>query len=120
MYDRVTAFKYAQLIRSKRLTLPKSLTLRQKPWQWVPRGMPWWRPLEEVTANLKAIGGGLTTPQRVCIEADQGDFYDNVDQISAAIEYAKKKNVPLTYAVDPDLARQLADKANKSGGSDNG
>lgn len=114
LLDRVTGFKWAQLIRSKRLTLPKKLALVNKPWGWVPRGMPWWRPLEEVTANLKAIGGALTTPQRVCIEADQGDFYQNVDEISKAIAYAKEKNVPLSYAVDGDLAKQLADKANKT------
>ncbi len=109
LLDRTTAFKWAQLIRSKRLTLPKKLTLAQKPWLWVPRGMPWWRPLEEVTANLKAIGGALTTPQRVCIESDQGDFYDNVDEIEKAIKYAASKHVPLSWAVDGDLVKQLAD-----------
>jgi hypothetical protein len=113
LLNRITEFKFSQLIRDKRLTLPKKMTLAKKPWAWVPRGMPWWRPLEEVTANLKAIGGGLTTPQRVCIEADQGDFYDNVDQIAKAVAYAKEKGVSLTYAVDADLAKQLADKQNQ-------
>jgi len=109
LLDRITAFKYAQQIRAKRLTLPSQMDLARKPWEWVPRGMPWWRPLEEVTANLKAIGGALTTPQRVCIEADQGDFYENVDQIAKAIEYAKSRDVPLSWAVDGDLAKQLTD-----------
>jgi capsid protein len=71
--------------------------------------MPWWRPLEEVTANLKAIDGGLTTPQRVCAESDQGDWYDNIDEIARAIEYAKKMGVPLTFGVSPELEQQVAD-----------
>jgi len=113
LLDRVAAFKFAQLIRRKRLTLPKTMTLAGKPWLWVPRGMPWWRPLEEVTANLKAIAGGLTTPQRVCIEADQGDYYDNIDEIAKAIDYAEQarsgKGVPVSWAVDGDLVKQLTD-----------
>lgn len=113
LLDYVTSFKVAQLIRSKKLTLPRGKTLEKKFWTWVPRGMPWWRPLEEVTAHLKAIGGGLSTPQRVCIEADQGDYYENIDQISKAIKYAQDKGVPLSWAVDGDLAKQLADKANQ-------
>jgi capsid protein len=108
----ITAFKYSQLIRSKRITLPAGMTVANKPWLWVPRGMPWWRPLEEVTANLKAIAGGLTTPQRVCVEADQGDFYDNIDEIAKANDYARAKGVTLTFAVDAELAKQLADGTN--------
>ncbi len=119
LLDRIAGFKYANLIRSKRLTLPKTIVLARKPWEWVPRGMPWWRPLEEVTANLKAIGGGLTNPQRVCIEADQGDFYDNIKQIAKAKKYAHEKGVELSFAVDADVAKTLADKQKQSGGSGN-
>lgn len=110
LLDRVTAFKIAQVTRAKQLTLPAGKTLAKRPWEWVPRGMPWWRPLEEVTANLKAIGGGLTTPQRVCIESDQGDFYENVDEIEKAIKYAAGKNVPLSWAIDGDMVKQLTDQ----------
>lgn len=109
LLDRITAFKLAQAIRAKRLTLPGRKTLADVPWWWVKRGMPWWRPLEEVTAHLKAIGGGLTTPQRVCIESDQGDFYENVDEIEKALQYAARHQVPLSWAVDGDAVKQLTD-----------
>ncbi len=108
----ITRFKYAIAIRSGRLKPPRSqrgelVTLASRPWVWVPRKMPWWRPLEEVTASLKAIEGGLTTPQRVCAESDQGDWYENVDEIARAIEYAKGKGVPLSFVVSPELANQV-------------
>lgn len=103
LLDRVTAFKYRALIRAKRLRLPAGVTLEQRPWLWVPRKMPWWRPLEEVTASLKAIEGGLTTPQRVCAESDQGDWYDNIDEIARARQYAEEKGVPLSFAVTPAM-----------------
>jgi len=112
LLDRITTFKLRVAIKQKQISLPKTdgrqLTLADTPWRWVARKMPWWRPLEEVTAYLKAIEGGLTTPQRVCAEADQGDWYDNMDQIALAIEYARKKGVPLNWAVNSDLAASVA------------
>ena len=120
LYNRITSFKYAQAIRARRLKLPSGISLARRPWLWVPRGMPWWRPLEEVTANLKAIGGGLTTPQRVCVEADQGDFYENVDEIEKAMKYAAKHQVPLNWAVDGDVVKQLTDSQQRQRSSANG
>jgi capsid protein len=102
--DYFTEFKYRRLIAQRRLSLPKTadgrqLTVDDHPWQHVARKAPWWRPLEEVQANLKAIGGGLTSPQKVCQESDQGDFYENVDAIADAIAYAKDKGVTLAFQV---------------------
>jgi capsid protein len=104
--DEVTAFKYRLLIKQKQLTLPKGLTVAAKPWEWIPRKMPWWRPLEEVTAELKAIGGGLSNPYHACAESDQGDFEENVDLIAKAMKYAADAGVPLSYVVGEDLAKQ--------------
>lgn len=112
LLDRITLFKYRIAIKRGDLSLPKrngkQLTLADQPWQWVPRKMPWWRPLEEVTAYLKAIEGGLTTPQRVCAESDQGDWYENVDQIAEAIKYAEAAGVPLSFVISQDMANNVA------------
>jgi capsid protein len=104
-----TAHKYRCLIRERKILLPRGVTIAQRPWRWVPRKMPWWRPLEEVTANLKAIGGGLTTPQRVCQESDTGDWYQNVDDIAAAKAYAAKKGVVMSFEIDPETAAAVAE-----------
>ena len=111
MLHRTTEFKYRIALRDGRLRPPpgRLRVVMKRPWLWVPRKMPWWRPLEEVTANLKAIDGGLTTPQRVCAESDQGDWYDNIDEIARALEYAKKMGVPLTFGVSPEMEKQVAD-----------
>jgi len=99
--DQWTAFKYRLLIADGRLSLPKvqgrQLTVDDQPWEWVPRKMPWWKPVEEIKGNLLGIGGGLTTPQRVCRENDQGDWYENVDEIAKALQYAGDKGVPVSF-----------------------
>jgi capsid protein len=108
LLNRITQFKMLVAIRNGRLRPPRTIN-GDRPWAWLPRKMPWWRPLEEVTASLKAIEGGLTTPQQVCAENDQGDWYKNVDEIARAIAYAKSKNVSLSFAVSEQLAGQVFD-----------
>lgn len=115
--DKITAFKYRQALRSKQLRLPRKagsrITVESHPWQWIPRQMPWWRPLEEVTAELKAIGAGLSNPYHACMESDQGDFEENVRLIAKAIAYAKKYEVPLSFVVGDEVAKQAQEATAK-------
>lgn len=117
MRDKITAFKYRQAIRAKRIKLPRVngavLTVENRPWQWIPRLMPWWRPLEEVTAALSAIGGGLSNPYHVCMESDQADFEENIRLIEKAMKYATEHGVPLSFVVGDELAKSAQDASDK-------
>ena len=93
-----TIFKLKQWIRDGRLTLPRGWTLSDVVFEWTARGMPWWDPTKEIRGYVAAIAAGLDTPQRIC-KATDTDFFDNVDQISAAMAYAKAKGVELAYAL---------------------
>jgi capsid protein len=84
-------------IASGEFQLPSGMTLRDLKFEHVPRGVPWWDPAKEIRGDLAAIGAGLTTPQRICRERDRGDFYENVDEIQKAIQYAGTKDVVLSF-----------------------
>lgn len=107
-----TVWKLQTWIRDGRLTLPAGMRISDLYWEWQPRGMPWWDPSKEVKGNIAAIGAGLDTPQRVCKSADT-DFYDNIDQIALAQEYAAKKGVVLTFSVTPDITIAEGDSVKK-------
>lgn len=109
LLNAATLHKYRCLIRERKIKMPPGVNVADRPWKWVPRKMPWWRPLEEVTASLKAIGGGLTTPQRVCQESDTGDWYQNIDDIAAAKRYAEKMGVSLEFVVDQQTQQVVED-----------
>jgi len=79
------------------LTLPSGWDAEDVTFQWVPTGMPWWDPGKEINGDLAAVGGALDYPQRIVKERGRGNWYDNVDQIADAIEYAKEKGVPLSF-----------------------
>ena len=92
-----TAWRLGLAIADGELTLPSGWDLSDLVFEWVPTGMPWWDPGKEINGDLAAVGGALDYPQRITKERGRGNWYDNVDQIADAIEYAKEKGVPLSF-----------------------
>jgi capsid protein len=95
--DELTAWRTQLAILDGELRLPRGMDLSEVWWEWVPTGMPWWDQAKEINGDLLAIGAGLDNPQRIVKERGRGDFYDNVDRIAEAIQYAQEKNVPLSF-----------------------
>lgn len=93
-----TVWKISQWIRDGLLTLPVGMRILDVRFEWVPRGMPWWDPSKEINGHVQAMKAGLDTPQRIC-RATGTDYYDNVDQLAKARDYAQKAGVPLEFAM---------------------
>jgi capsid protein len=97
------------------LLLPSGKTIADLKFDWVPKGFPWWKPSEEVVGSLKAIGGGLDNPFRVCQEADRGDVLENIDRTIQVMKYAhdegmKHMGEPLRLSFEaefPQLVQQI-------------
>jgi len=80
------------------LKLPKGYDVRKIRWQCVPRGFPWWDPSKEISGMVKAINAGLMTPQEACMQTGT-DYYENIEQIQEALEWAKKHDVNPIWAM---------------------
>jgi capsid protein len=98
---RLTVWRLRLWIESGDLQLPAGTTLSDLEFEWVPLGMPWWDPAKEIKGELMAMGAGLDNPQRIC-RARGTDFYKNVDETAAAMEYAAAAGVPLSFALPPE------------------
>jgi capsid protein len=72
---------------------PSGKSIGNIAFEWVPRGMPWWKPSEEIVGDLKAIAGGLDNPQRVCHMRDKGDVFENIDKTIEVIKYARERGL---------------------------
>lgn len=90
---RWTIFKLTRWILDGRLTIPAGLSLADIDFQWVPLGMPWWKPSEEIVGDIKAIASGLSNPQRVTKERGTGDVFKNIDQTIEVIKYARERGI---------------------------
>lgn len=98
----ITRWRLGLWVQDGLLTLPAGMTVNQVAFEWVPLGMPWWDPSKEIGGDLKAIGAGLDNPQRICKERGRGDYYDNIDRIAEAMDYARQRGVPISFAPGPE------------------
>jgi capsid protein len=106
MRRRWTVWQYQRWIAEGWLKLPSGKTIGDMPFEWVPLGMPWWKPSEEITGDLKAIASGLDSPHRVTRERGRGDVFDNIDDLLEVIKYAHDRGneelgEPLRLNFDP-------------------
>ena len=63
------------------LTLPSGMMVQDVRFKWVPRGVAWWKPQEELQADLLAVSAGLKSMQDVCDERNLGEYRENIREI---------------------------------------
>lgn len=103
--DTLAAIQHRMLVRRLQIAilndefiLPAgSKSIAELEWDFVPLGMPWWKPSEEINGDVQSISAGLNNPQRVCRGRGTGDPFENIDATAEVIEYAKQKGVPLSF-----------------------
>lgn len=95
------------------IVLPQTMTvedlLAEQSFEWVPSGMPWWNPIQEVTGAAMSFAMGLDTPQRYTKETLGSDWYDNMAEIAKAFAHAAELGVPLSFATSNAPAAAAAD-----------
>jgi capsid protein len=101
-----TAWAIGLAVFTGELELPPGLIFGDIEWEWVPDGIPWWNPSQEARGEAMAVAMGASSPQRVCRERNT-DFFQNIDEIAVAMEYAKSKGVPLTFADSSAFAPEI-------------
>jgi capsid protein len=79
IHNRWTAWRIGMAIATGELELPDGLTYPDLSWEWVPAGLPWWQPLEEVRAQEAAIRGGLMSTPAACKDRGE-DAYRLIDE----------------------------------------
>lgn len=103
-------WQVARGVADGELVLPAGMTVYDIAYrytEWIPRGMPFWKPSEEITGKLKAIGGFLDNPITACQESDS-DVYENIDKTLDVLVYAKEQGLArLGKALEPSFAAEF-------------
>jgi capsid protein len=97
MLDEITEWHFEHEVDRGVLRLPGGMKASGIRFDWIPTGVPWMNPLQEVEADLKAIQGGLTSRQEVCLLRGK-NFFDIVDQLAEEEAYAKEMNITMVTA----------------------
>lgn len=80
------------------LILPRSMSgISDLKWEWVPRGVPWWKPSEELDSELRACAAGLDQLDRVARRHGLGDVKQNIAANNELLKYAAEVGYPITW-----------------------
>jgi len=99
LLDRLTQWRLGLWILDGDLVLPRGMTIADVVWEFVPTGLPWWNPLQEVKADALAIDKGLTSTSRATKQRGE-------DAYEIAREEAKFRIYAATLEAEVRTARQ--------------
>ncbi len=77
--DRYTRWRTGLAVATGELVMPAAMGWNDLDWEWVPTGLPWWRPLEEVKSSQLAIAIGMSSTPDEC-KGNGEDAYEIVDR----------------------------------------
>lgn len=100
-------WKVAQWVAQGRLTLPAgatSMTIDRLPFSFCSAGMPYWNPVQEITAQLMAIRGGLANYEDVYLETTGRDWFEDMKRLGEQQKFLIDNKINL----DPNLAPVMA------------
>jgi len=100
-------WRYNAAFAARELTPPASLRDGFNV-TWVPDGLPWWRPLEEITADIKAISLGVKTREDVTLAHFGRTFEDTVDILEREEDVIRGRNINISEAPALDTPAAVA------------
>jgi capsid protein len=103
--DQWFEWRLAVAVANGELTLPSGMSLADVNWEWIPKGLPWWRPLEEVKAGQEAVLMGTASIPMLC--RLNGD--DPMEIARQQIEYeVAKRDMRIAAGLDAPAAQPVA------------
>lgn len=106
----ITLWKLRQWVFDGKLVLPAGMTVETVPFCWIHAGLPWWDPAKEISAEIAAVKGGLTSRSQIRKEKYGDDWKTAViDVLADEQQYAESKGVVLETAepvLDPNEEAQ--------------
>lgn len=94
-----------------------STTLNKLPFAWRPAGIPWWNPVQEVTAQLMAIRGGLANYEDVYLEATGRDWFADMLRLKEQQKFLADNEIVLDPTLAPAMAAFLIGQQEQQQGS---
>lgn len=91
--DAWLCWRLEMAIADGEIDVPADYVCDPMSWTWIPEGIPWWNPKDEVAADLKAVDGLLRSRQEIRQERFGDDWFDLVDRIAEEKDYAAGKGL---------------------------
>jgi capsid protein len=107
MLRKLTVWRLGLFIADGDLRLPSGVAISDLRWDWIPDGLPWFRPKEEIAADIMAIQAGLKTREMVTRERHGTSWREMAERL--ADEQQHLADLGLATSTDLSIQVQVAD-----------
>ena len=81
--------------------LPRGYTVDDLKWDWIPAGMPWWNPKDEIAGDVLAIQNKLRTRSEIRRERYGDDWRDVVRQLAQEERFLEEMGMSAATTEQP-------------------
>jgi hypothetical protein len=100
----LTTWRFGVAVLNGEFDLPSSMTVDElmRQCEWIPTGMPWLNPRDEVMADLLALSAGLASRERIC-RRRYGCGAEEIEDEEVEEQTRRKAKGLVTQVVVPQL-----------------
>jgi capsid protein len=127
MLDRITVWKIQQWMAAGILSMPAGVQqIDQIYWDWIPAGVPYWNPEQEITGDLMAVEGKLRTRSEIRREKYGDDWRDVVRKLAEERDYLTQYGfdesteglVTVPVMAEPDVPEETTETEGEDNGNE--
>jgi capsid protein len=127
MLDRITVWKIQQWMAAGILSMPAGVQqIDQIYWDWIPAGVPYWNPEQEITGDLMAVEGKLRTRSEIRREKYGDDWRDVVRKLAEERDYLTQYGfdesteglVSVPVMAEPDVPEETTETEGEDNGNE--
>lgn len=89
-------WQFARAVGDGDLRLPRGMDRFE--YTWVPAGIPWWNPAQEVAADIRAVGAGFQTRSEIVLERTGREYLDLLDELQFEEDEIRARRINITEA----------------------
>jgi capsid protein len=94
-------WQFSRAIGDSSLVLPRGQETIE--YAWVPAGVPWWNPAQEVAADIKAVEAGFQSRSEVVLERTGREFTDLLDELQFEEDEIRRRRIRISQASPAEI-----------------
>lgn len=101
-------WQFARGLGDGSLSLPRGTPRIE--YTWVPAGIPWWNPAQEVAADIAAVSAGFQSRSEIVLERTGREYTDLLDELEFEEDEIRRRRISVTSAAPATVGPATSDQ----------
>ena len=94
-------WQFARALGDRTLVLPSGIDAIE--YTWVPAGVPWWNPAQEIAADIRSVAAGFQSRTEIVLERTGREYTDLLDELEFEENEIRARRINVTEAAPAEL-----------------